>query len=57
MLKYMWVPMLIIGTDATPRLRRIVRANLLDELNKPYVEAAWAKGLPKLKVILKYPTR
>lgn len=57
MLKHMWVPMLIIGTDGTARLTRIVRANLLDELNKPYVEAARAKGLPEWKVILKYPTR
>lgn len=57
MLKHIWVPMLILGTDGTARFTRIVRANLLDELNKPYVETARAKGLPEWKVILKYPVR
>ena len=57
MLKHMWVPMLILGTDGTARFTRIVRANLLDEMNKPYVETARAKGLPEWKVILKYPVR
>ena len=57
MLKHIWVPLLILGTDGTARLTRIVRANLLDEMSKPYVETARAKGLPEWKVILKYPTR
>ena len=57
MLKHIWVPMLILGTDGTARFTRIVRANLLDEMSKPYVETARAKGLPEWKVILKYPTR
>ncbi len=57
MLKHLWVPMLILGTDGTARFTRIVRANLLDELNKPYVETARAKGLPERQVVLKYPTR
>ena len=55
--KHLWVPMLILGTSGTARLARIVRANLLDELSKPYVETARAKGLPEWKLILKYPTR
>ena len=57
MLKHIWVPMLILGTDGTARFTRIIRANLLDELSKPYVETARAKGLPEWKVVLKYPTR
>ena len=57
MIKHMWVPMLILGTDGTARFTRIVRANLLDEMNKPYVETARAKGLPEWKVVLKYPVR
>ena len=57
MLKHIWVPMLILGTDGTARFTRIVRANLLDEMSKPYVETARAKGLAEWKVILKYPTR
>jgi len=57
MLKHMWVPMLILGTDGTARFTRIMRANLLDELNKPYVETARAKGLSERRLLLKYPTR
>ncbi len=57
LLKHIWVPMLILGLEGTARFTRIVRANLLDELNKPYVETARAKGLPEWKVVLKYPTR
>ena len=57
MMKHLWLPMLILGTDGTARFTRIVRANLLDEMNKPYVETARAKGLPEWKVVLKYPVR
>ena len=57
LLKHLWLPMLILGTDGTARFTRIVRANLLDEMNKPYVETARAKGLPEWKVVLKYPVR
>lgn len=57
LLKHIWVPMVILGTDGTARLTRILRANLLDELNKPYVEAARSKGISEYKLILKYPTR
>jgi peptide/nickel transport system permease protein len=38
-------------------LIRIMRANLLDELRKPYVITARAKGIPEYRVILKYPVR
>ena len=57
LLQHIWVPMIILGTDGTARFTRIIRANLLDELSKPYVETARAKGLPEWKLILKYPTR
>ena len=57
MLKHLWVPMLILGTDGTARFTRIMRANLLDELNKPYVETARAKGLTERRLTLKYPSR
>ena len=57
MMKHIWVPMLILGTDGTARLTRIMRANLLDELNKPYVETARAKGLPEWQLIMRYPVR
>ena len=57
MFKHLWLPMVILGTSGTARLTRIVRANLLDELSKPYVEAARAKGVSPWRLIIKYPTR
>lgn len=57
LLKHMWVPVLILGTSGTAGLIRTMRANLLDELHKPYVTTARAKGLPENRVILKYPVR
>ena len=55
--KHMWIPVIILGTSGTAGLIRILRANLLDELRKPYVITARAKGLPEIRVILKYPLR
>ena len=49
--------MLILALSGTAQLVRIMRANLLDELRKPYVVTARAKGLPERRVILKYPVR
>jgi len=52
-----WIPVLVLATAGTAELIRILRANLLDELKKPYVTTARAKGLPEWRVILKYPVR
>lgn len=57
MLKHVWIPVIVIGTAGTAGLMRTMRANLLDELNKPYVIAARAKGLGPIKLIFKYPVR
>ena len=57
LIKHLWIPVIILGTSGTAGLIRILRANLLDELRKPYVVTARAKGLPELKLILKYPVR
>ena len=57
LLKHIWLPAFIIGVSGTAGLIRTLRANLLDELNKPYVITARAKGLPLVKVIMKYPIR
>ena len=56
-LSHAWAPILVLATGGTAELIRILRANLLDELKKPYVVTARAKGLPEWKVILKYPVR
>jgi len=57
LLSHMWLPMVILGMDGTARLARIMRANLLDELEKPYVEMARAKGMSEWRLVLKYPVR
>ncbi|HKJ60573.1 MAG TPA: ABC transporter permease, partial [Hyphomicrobiales bacterium] len=55
--KHLWIPVVILGTSATASLVRIMRANLLDELHRPYVTTARAKGLSEWQLILKYPVR
>lgn len=57
LLSHLWLPALILGLSGTAELVRILRANLLDELHKPYVVTARAKGMPEWKVITKYPLR
>jgi peptide/nickel transport system permease protein len=57
LLKHIWIPMVIIGLAGTASLIRTMRANLLDELKKPYVVTARAKGLSEIRLILKYPVR
>ena len=57
LLGHMWLPTLILAFGGTAELIRIMRANLLDELRKPYVVTARSKGLPEWKVLLKYPVR
>jgi peptide/nickel transport system permease protein len=56
-LSHAWAPVLVLATAGTAELIRVLRANLLDELKRPYVTTARAKGLPEWKVILKYPVR
>jgi peptide/nickel transport system permease protein len=55
--KHIWVPGVVLGIAGTARLMRVMRANLLDELNKPYVIMARAKGLSEWALVLKYPVR
>ena len=57
MMGRIWAPVLILSLDNTAGIIRTVRANLLDELNKPYVETARAKGLRERALIWKYPVR
>lgn len=57
LLAHLWIPVAIISVAGTAGLIRITRANLLDELNKPYVVTARAKGLAEGRLLLKYPVR
>jgi peptide/nickel transport system permease protein len=56
-LAHLWVPMFILATSSTAGSIRQNRANLLDELGKPYVTTARAKGLTERRLLLKYPFR
>ena len=57
LLGHIWLPALVLGIAGTARLSRIMRANLLDELNKPYVVTARAKGMKEWRLVLRYPVR
>ncbi|MGD9885767.1 MAG: ABC transporter permease [Reyranella sp.] len=57
LLGHIWLPALVLGIAGTARLSRIMRANLLDELNKPYVVTARAKGMREWRLVLRYPVR
>jgi peptide/nickel transport system permease protein len=57
LLGHLPIPVLILALAGTAQLIRVMRANLLDELGKPYVVTARARGLPEHRVILKYPVR
>jgi len=57
LLKHLWVPMVVLGVGGTSGMVRIMRANLLDELKKPYVVTARSKGMRPWRLIIKYPVR
>ena len=54
---HLWIPVIIVGLEGTAGLIRVMRGNLLDELRKQYVVTARAKGVARLKLLLKYPVR
>jgi peptide/nickel transport system permease protein len=57
LLKHLPIPAIVLGVAGTAQMIRIMRSNLLDELRKPYVMTARARGLSETRVILKYPVR
>jgi peptide/nickel transport system permease protein len=57
MLKHLPIVAIVLGIGGTAQMIRIMRSNLLDELRKPYVMTARARGLAETRVILKYPVR
>jgi peptide/nickel transport system permease protein len=56
-LLHLIIPTFVIGTSGAAAMMQRLRANLLDELSKPYVDTARAKGVPPVRAILKYPLR
>ena len=57
LLRHLWMPALVIGLSGTAGLIRTIRANLLDEVARPYVETARAKGVSERRLLFKYPVR
>ena len=57
LVKHIWLPLILVGLGNTAATIRVVRNNLLDELNKQYVITARAKGLSEWQLLLKYPVR
>jgi ABC-type dipeptide/oligopeptide/nickel transport system permease component/ABC-type transport system substrate-binding protein len=57
LMHHIWIPVVVIGVGGTAGMIRVMRANLLDELKKPYVITAMAKGVRPMKLLMKYPVR
>ncbi len=57
LLQHLWLPILVLAWHELASLQRVMRANLLDELHKPYVLSARAGGLSERRVIWEYPVR
>ena len=57
LLQHLWIPVIILAVSGTASLIRVMRANMLDELHKPYVTTARAKGLSEFTLLVKYPMR
>ncbi len=55
--KHIWLPVIVLGVGGAAGMIRVMRANLLDELKKPYVTTARAKGVRPVKLLVKYPVR
>ncbi|SIQ34442.1 peptide/nickel transport system permease protein [Rhizobium sp. RU35A] len=57
MLTHIWIPLVVLATGGAAGLIRVMRANMLDELRKPYVETAYAQGFGERTVVWRYPVR
>jgi peptide/nickel transport system permease protein len=57
LLSHLWIPLVVLATGGAAGLIRVMRANMLDELGKPYVETAYAQGLSERQVVWNYPVR
>lgn len=57
LLSHLWIPVVVLGMAHTAGLIRVLRGQLLDELRKPYVVAARARGIPELRILFRYSVR
>jgi len=51
------VAVVVIAFSGAGAMTRRLRANVLDELNKPYVIAARARGISETRLLMRYPVR
>ena len=51
------VAVVVLAFSGAGAMTRRLRANILDELNKPYVVAARARGISETRLLLRYPVR
>ena len=57
LLAHLWLPAVVLAVTGTGGMIRVLRANLLDEVGRPYVTTARAKGVPPVRLLVKYPLR
>ena len=57
LVRHLWAPVIVVGIAGTAGIIRVIRAAMLDELGKDYMQVARAKGLSEFRVIMKYPVR
>jgi peptide/nickel transport system permease protein len=57
LLSHLWAPVLVLGIGGTAGTIRVLRASLLDELDKDYVRTARAKGISEIRVLVIHPLR
>jgi len=57
MIGHLWLPVLTLAWDEAAILQRTMRANLLDEIHKPYVTSARAGGIDESTLVWEYPVR
>ena len=55
--KHLVIPIIVIGTAGMAGLVRVLRGTMLDELGKPYMQTARARGLKEATIIIKHPLR
>ena len=57
LVRHLWAPVIVVGIAGTAGIIRVIRAAMLDELGKEYMQVARAKGLSEFRLIMKYPVR
>lgn len=57
LVRHLWAPVIVVGVAGTAGIIRVIRATMLDELGKEYMQVARAKGLSEFRLIMKYPVR